>query len=72
MTGAKLKETEFYNVKLRAKVNVSPGDIKVVMLGKDKNRPSLKAIDKDTGISMYKFIPFSEKQRMIQKYGLGR
>ena len=72
MAGAKLKETEFYNVKLRAKINVLSTDIRVVMIGKDKNRPSLKAIDKDTGISMYKFIPFSEKQRMIKKYGLGR
>lgn len=72
MAGTKLNETEFYNVKLRAKVKVSQGDIKVVMLGKDKSRPALKAVDKDTGISMYKFISFADKQKMITKYGLGR
>jgi len=72
MAGAKLNETEFYNVKLRKKVRASPGDIKVVMLGTNKNTPALKAIDKDTGISMYKFIGFADKQKMITKYGLGR
>lgn len=72
MAGTKLNETEFYNVKLRKKVRASPGDIKVVMLGKDSNRPALKSVDVETGVSMYKFIGFADKQRMITKYGLGR
>ena len=66
----KLKETEFYSVKLRERVNVPKFDICVKVFPNKKRVDGIPALVAEyEGSTLVKFIKVADKERMIEKYG---